>query len=495
MFAGGGSLGAVEAVCSGNSLEKSEVLELLTHLVDKSLVMANRVQGAEPRYYLLETIRQYGREKLNGSGEGEVMRERHARWYAELAEMAEPHIFGHGQIEWLDRLEQEHDNVRAALEWSLHNDVDLGLHITSALAYFWQLRNHFMEGYQQMRKLLAAGPSDPSLVHAKALTWAGVLAGFAQYDGQSISLASASIAMSRELGYLEGQALSHITLALSPYLHGDNEKAQPLAEAGLALFEQTANQWGIRHACAILGNIIQANGDFERAHILFQKSLALSREIGDIDGISWSLYLLGNLASNRGDFEKAMADYQESLRNAREVRNKILISWIRARMGRAAIQLGDYGQARALLDESTVLMRELCDFPCVAGALTNLGLLARLQGEYDQAIKFYSESLRLAWKIDGRDSTAWSIAGLAELYALCGQPRKAARLLAAVQDVPETHEYIKHYLFSDWRRELGQIVDTIRSRLDEPTFQVEQEFGRQMSLGDTVAYALEGTTE
>jgi hypothetical protein len=131
----------------------------------------------------------------------------------------------------------------------------------------------------------------------------------------------------------------------------------------------------------------------------------------------------------------------------------------------------------------------------MAGVLTRLGRLARLQGEFDQATQFYSETLKLAWENDELRPVVRSIAGLAELNALSGQPHKAARLLAAVQDLPEIQGYFWQFLFSDWQRELGQILDTIRSRLDESTFQAEQEAGRQMSLGDAVAYALEGTTE
>jgi tetratricopeptide (TPR) repeat protein len=495
VFAGGGRLEAVEGICSGNNLDKSEVLEFLTHLVDKSLVMVERVQDEPPRYFLLETIRQYASEKLNESGEGEAVRQRHALWFAKLAEIAEPHIYGHGQVEWLDQLEQEHDNLRATLEWSLHNDIELGLQTASALAFFWQLRGYSVEGFQHFDKLFEARPSVSSIPHAKALIWSAWLVGYAHYDKKSYTLATICLDKSRELGYLEGQALSHLTIANELYHHGDYDQALPPAEAGLALIEQTGNRWGIRHALGIVGYISQAQGDYTRSYSLYQISLALSREIGDIDGISWSLYQLGNLATIWGDFENAMAYYQESVLLAREVRNKPLISWISAHMGNAIIQLGDSMQGKALLEESAVLMRELGYFPYLASVLTRLGRLARIHEEYKQASNYYSEGLKAAWKNDRRGPVARSIAGLAELCALGSQPHKAARLLAAVQDIPEIFDGLWQYLYSDWQRELEQISDTIQSRLDEPAFRAEQEFGRQMSLEDAVAYALEGTTE
>jgi non-specific serine/threonine protein kinase len=437
VFAGGGRLEAVEAICAGDSLEESEVLELLTHLVDKSLVMAERMQGAAPRYFLLETIRQYALEKLQERGEGERMWERHARWYAELTEIAEPKIHGHGQIEWLDRLEQEHDNLRTALEWSLYNEHDLGLQTANALAWFWQLHGHAVEGAQQMTRLLEAGRPTATRLYARALNWAAWLVGFAHYDERSIALATTSLALSNELGYLEGQGFSNLTLANQLFHYGDYDQALLPAEAGLAQLEQIGIPWSIRHALGMVGYIKLAQGNYTRAHTLIQKSQSLSRVIGDTDGFSWSLYLLGNLASLRGDFEQAMAYYQESLPLAQEVRNRPLISWIRAFMGETEIHLGNSEQGTALLEESAVLMQELGDYPFLAGVLSRLGRLARLQGEYNQATKYYSESLKLVWKNAGLDTVARSIAGLAELNALGGQPHKAARLLAAVQDLTE----------------------------------------------------------
>lgn len=494
VFVGGGRLEAVEGICSGDGLVISEVLELLTHLVDKSLVMAERVQGEAPRYFLLETIRQYAGEKLNETGEGERVRERHAHWHTELAETAEPHIFGQGQVEWLDRLEQEHGNYRASLEWALHNDIELGLQTASALARFWQLHGHVGEGAGQLRKLLEARPPAPSLLHAKALTWAAWLTGFAHYDEKSTELANVSLAMSSEVGYLEGQANSNLTLANQLYLLGDYEQARLLAEKGLALIERAGIQWGIRQALGMVGYITLAQGDYARVHTLYQKSLRLSREIGDIDGESWVLYLLGNLTSTEGDFAKAMVYYQEGLPLAREIRNKPLISWIRAEMGNATSQLGDAEQGKAILEESTALFRELGSFADLAVVLSRLGRLACLQGEYDQATEFYSESLKLTWKNDWRGPIAQSIAGLAEINALRGQSRKAARLLAAVQDIPDNFESLWQSLFYDWQNDLRQIADTIRLRLDAPTFRLEQELGYQMSLEDAVAYALEEAT-
>jgi predicted ATPase len=152
VFAGGWTLEAAESVC-----ENLNMLDILARLVDKSLVSVDYEHGEEARYYFLETIRQYAREKLAESGAGEILRERHVRWVVDLSERAEPKLRGHGQLEWLERMDNEIDNIRSALEWSLYNDFDLGLRITSALMRFWTVRSHEQECIQYVDKLLDAG--------------------------------------------------------------------------------------------------------------------------------------------------------------------------------------------------------------------------------------------------------------------------------------------------------------------------------------------------
>ena len=502
VFAGGATLEATEAVCADDvgadrrvgpgadtRISRYDVLDILTQLVNKSLVVAEREQGVETRYSLLETVRQYAREKLNDSGEGEAVRERHTRWYVELAERAKPKLQGHGQIEWLDRLEQENDNVRVALEWSLNNNVDLGMRIASALHKFWTLRGHAVEGLQQMERLLAAGPLDPSPLHARALACASFVALIADNLEQLAALADAGMTMSREVGDVESLALSLALSAVVPYWHGDYDRALPLVEESLALFEKAVIPWGKREAVGRVGYIMEATGNHERARAIYQESLELSREIGDIDGVGWSLFQLGNLALTQGHYDQALVYYEESLCVEREVNNKTVVAWTISQMGDVAILQGHYTQAKALLEESLVLERELGNYRRLAAALNRQGRVAQLEGEYEPAARLYTESLRLAQKNGKHQAIAWSLAGLAELAALRNQPQKAARLWGAANAVPDL--YID--LWSHERLELEQIANTIRAGLDEATFKMEQEVGRQMTLDEAIAYALKET--
>jgi predicted ATPase/DNA-binding SARP family transcriptional activator len=486
VFAGSFTLEAAEAVHSA-----APVLDLLARLVDKSLVVVGTEHaGDNVRYSLLETIRQYAREKLNDSGEGEAVRERRTRWYVELAERAEPKLRGHGQIEWLDRMEQEHDNVRAALEWSLNNNIDLGLRIANGLIWFWDTRDHALEGLQQMGKLLAAGPLDPSRLHARALARASWMAMAAFNEERMAALAAAGATMSREVGDVEGLAFSLIIAAIVPHWHGDNDRALLLAEESLALFEAAGIQ-GKHRVLSAVGLITQAQGNYERAHTAYQASLALCRESGDINFGNFLLLLLGNLTFKQGHYEQAMTYYVESLASARAVKNTNMIAWNYEGMGNLDILLGQYGPAQALLEESKGLLQEVGDHWRLAFTLRRLGRVARLQGRYDQAARFYTESLHLARKSDWHQTLAWCLASLAELAALRDQLQKAARLWGAANGIPEL--YIDFGLTE--RLELEQMSGTIRAQLDEATFTAEQTAGRQMTLAEAIVYALEDVNQ
>ena len=491
VFSGGARLEALEEICSDNGLEKKEVLDYLGQLVDKSLVMVDRVQDQDPRFYLLEIIHQYALEKLNESGETEAVHKRHARWYAGLAEIAEPHIFGHGQIEWMERLEQEQDNFRATLNWCLTHDIELGLRTGSGLAWFWQVRGHAGEGYQQLKQLLDT-ETPPTWIRAKALAWTSCLYYLTSTYEIQESFIATSLAMSRELGYVEGEALSNLFKSVFDLMTCDYDDGLRVCERCLALFTQAANKWGQVQAFIHLGDVHMAIENYDEAQVDFQKSLVLSRDIGDIDGISFSLFELGNMALIRGDFKQAKANYQESIPLARSIKNLLSLSWMHVNMSYSALKMGEFELGKVLLEKTSGLLRELGDWPNLAFVLNRLGRLACLQSEYDQAREYYLQSL-VVISNNYKDKVAiWSITGLAELYALRGNPRKAARLLACAWNLPDSRVYIYHMLFSDMPHELKQIEETIRSNLDDPTFQAEQELGRQMSLADAIQYAQEG---
>ena len=207
VFAGGWSLEAAEAICSGNGVAASDTLDLLTQLVNKSLVIAE-TQGGEARYRLLETVRQYGRDRLLKSKKLETMRDRHLNFFLNLAEKAEPHLEGGEQAVWLNRLGAEHDNLRGALEWSIHGAPGKGLRLAVALGKFWLVRGHFTEGRGWLEEALESSTRGSVALRAKAFNWAGLMA-VRQVDyAAARSFHGKSLAIYREVRDKRGIAVS-----------------------------------------------------------------------------------------------------------------------------------------------------------------------------------------------------------------------------------------------------------------------------------------------
>ena len=265
---------AAEEVGADGSIEGSDVLDLLGRLVDKSLVVAEAEAQGAVRYRMLEPIRQYARERLEESEEAEAIQRRHAEFFLALAEEAEPEVEGPQQAAWLERLEAEHDNLRAALSWSLERgeEAELGLRVAGALGQFWYLRGYLGEGRRWLEEALAKASPASTAARANAL---------------------------HRLSFLA-------------YLQGDLDRAQEASEEGLKLegVEQFWDIAGRRSVAAglgrlMLGIVASAQGDSERAIQLYEKSLALSRKVGDKRGIADNLLLLGMEMRSWGNFEKA----------------------------------------------------------------------------------------------------------------------------------------------------------------------------------------------
>ena len=297
VFSGGFSLEAAESVCAGEEIERYEVLELLSHLVDKSLVVARERDG-EARYRLLEMMRQYGREKLEESGEARQVRERHAGYYLALAEEAEPELKGAGQVAWLERFEREHDNLRAAISWSLErsNLRDVA-RLGWALWLFWWIRGHFAEGRRLMEQALSVeGSAMPASARAQALFVAGTMA-CGQGDHRSADLLlEESADLFRELGDGRGVAYALGSAAVVAITEERYEQGIVYSEEATDLFLEVGDRWGAAPmlGCSAVGWLNR--GDPRRAKGLAERGLALCRETGDKHGTSIALGTLARVA-------------------------------------------------------------------------------------------------------------------------------------------------------------------------------------------------------
>jgi predicted ATPase/DNA-binding CsgD family transcriptional regulator len=315
VFAGDFTLEAAEVVCGGEDLQSDEVLNLLSHLVDKSLVLMVEQDG-EARYRLLETVRQYAWEKLSDLGEGGQLRERHAGYYLKLAEEAEPELKGDRQVTWLERLETEHDNLRSALRWLLgRGESEEAARLGWALWLFWWIRGHFAEGRRSMEQAVSVGSSTamPASARAKALYVEGTMA-CGQGDQRSAEvLLEESVALFRELGDRRGVAYALGSAAVVAITQERYEQVIVYSEDATELFFEVGDRWGAAPmlGCSAVGWLNR--GDHRHARSLAERGLALCRETGDRHGTSIALLTLAGAAQAERDYERARELFEEGL--------------------------------------------------------------------------------------------------------------------------------------------------------------------------------------
>jgi predicted ATPase/DNA-binding CsgD family transcriptional regulator len=324
VFAGGFTLEAAESICAGEELQRDEVLELLSQLVDKSLVVAQEPDGAA-RYRLLDTIRQYGRERLEEAGEVDLAREQHAGYYLAMAEEAEPELKGDRQVTWLERLETEHDNLRVAMAWLLERgESELAARLGWALWLFWGIRTHLAEGRRSMERALSARGSIAmtASARAKALFVAGMMA---NYQGDHLSaepLVQESLRLFKELEDKVGTAYALSNAGYVALGRGRYQQAIAVIEEAADLFLEEGEKWGAAIELGFLAVAWRNQGDHERAKRLAERALTISREIGERQAATSALYTLAILAQTDGEKERARKLFEEGLRLSAELGNE-----------------------------------------------------------------------------------------------------------------------------------------------------------------------------
>jgi predicted ATPase len=318
VFAGGWTLEAAEAVASaGDGVAAEGVLDLLAQLADKSLVEVE-AGGAVARYRMLETIREYALERLAASGESAGVRRRWVDYLLHLARTAEPALTGPDQAAWLDRLDRERANLRAAVRWCVESGADgdtrQGLKLGGALWRFWWLRGSAAEAGEELvclRSLVRAAPPGAEL--ARALHVAGVLARHLDYYPQAGALFEESLAASRQVGDCRGGATALLSLGRLSYVRGDLAAAGALCEEGLCLFRALGDRRGAAGALHSLGRVAQLRGDLAAAAGRFEESLGIRTALGDTAGMADSLHGLGLNDHLLAEPAAARAHYQQSL--------------------------------------------------------------------------------------------------------------------------------------------------------------------------------------
>jgi tetratricopeptide (TPR) repeat protein len=399
---------------------------------------------------MLETIHEYASERLEEQGDAEAIKRAHAQYFLALAEEAEPGLWGAEDAAWLDRLEEEHDNMRVALSWAIRSEeAELALRLGGALHWFWYARGHFGEGRSWLEQALAKGTHVSVAVRAKALNAVGWLA----------------------------------------HEQGDIDRAEAAAEEGLKLRDK-ADIGGIVAADLEnrLGEAARHRGDYEQAMKRFEEGLTLYRVAGDRRGIAWSLGSLANASGDRGDNERAQQLYEEGLALSRELGSAELLGAFLISLGYEYLLEGDYERATALNEEAAALFRKRGRRGNLQYALDNLGWAAILRGEHEKAKVLHQESLVLCRDLGDEIIATESFEGLACSAVAQGEDRRATRLFGAAEALRETvgyHQTPRERLLRE------PYLTALRSRGSEAEWARAWAEGRSMGFEDAIGYALE----
>lgn len=456
VFAPGFTPESVEAVCAGDDVERGRILDLLASLVDKSLVVAETLQEAEARYSLLQTIRQYAREKLIAAGERTTMRDRHLGYYLQLIEETDPKLRSEYQQLWLNWLEGGYHNTRGALAWAVESDrIEMGLRMGIALYQFWTIRDYVEEGLSWLERLLARASEQVSAeVQANALTFAALLASF---RGDT----SAQVAYGRQATVLA-------------------EKVDEENQAALA-WALNAQGYGARAA-----------GDFETYFATSQRIIELHRAEGDPYQLGMDLTLYSVPAMTLGKYDTAREMLEEGLPLLRKAGDPYRIALALNYWGDLARCEGDWKQAQTAYAESLSLLREIDAVRDVASLLHNLGHIHLRLGDVERARALFHESMTSQEELGNGRGMAECLLGFAAL-AIAGQrPAAGARLLAAAVALAGRH------ITFDWaatRLTYEHYLTRAQAGLSERAFETERQAGSLLSLDQAVVYAREVATQ
>ncbi len=493
VFVGGCTLEAVEGLYTTLGERPADVLDGLASLIDKSLLRQVEQEGEDPRLVMLATIREYGLEALAASGEMESTRRVHATYCLRLSEQAELELGGPQQAAWLDRLEREHDNLRAALSWSLEQAGDeeagqrseIALRLAGALWTFWWARGHRSEGRTFLERALAASEGITALVRAKALFAAGHLA-FVQSDYERAeALLEESLALYRELGDQRGIALSLNMLGNVAWVRGNTAAARSLTEEALALYGEVDDKEGAAGSLFSLALLASSQGEYARACALYEESLALQRELGNKMAIAHTLSQLAKaLFDSQGDQARVRSLLEECLTLSHEAGFKEGMAAAQCLFGQLALGQGDLVTARSLAEESVVLYKEMGHRYGTAESLAVLGKVLAAEGDSAAARRLYEESLALSGALGEKWVIAARLVGLGEVVAAQQKLAWAAQLWGAADALRDaTGVPIPPVDLADYERSLS----AARVHLGERAFAAAWAQGRSMTPEQALA--------
>jgi len=498
VFAGGWTLEAAEEVCSDQSAVNSDaatdhrllitdVLDLLSQLVNKSLVAVMKgSQSGETRYRMLETIRQYAREKLLETGGGEIIRQQHLAYFVRLAEQAKPELHRPNQAFWLNKLDDELDNLRVSLEWALSGDGKDGLQIITSTTRFWLLRSTSKEVGNWLGQLLQRYDKPDSL-RAKSLALQSQSQFGVNLD-EARRLAEESLQLARTLKDKKVEASSLLKLGQVVYIQGNRELGYSLAQESLALYQDLKDIIGQANATGWLLNNSSPN-DMERSKALAWDALRLYREVGDLNRVAEHLTTLAGQTIWEGDLSPDVAGWLEESRMIYDqLGSKSGKSFTLDLFGRLSFWRGDYEQARIFLEESIALSEQTGSSLNESWSFVELAYVSLRQGEIAQAQSMFKKVIRHFQEIKNVIGVVYVMEGLASLYVNQNQTERAARLFACadmMRDKIGDHRPLVE------QASVEKDLAVIHSKMDDAEFTRLSAEGCTMTVEQAIALALE----
>ncbi len=437
-FAGGCSLAAAESVVTDDLVVDYEVIDVLTRLVDKSLVQADPA-AEEARFRMLETIREYAREYLVESGEAERIQRRHRDWFLALVERAKPDFFrGPPPAEWLIVFDREHDNLNLSLEWSAAEagGATAGLHLAAGMWRYWEIRGYVAEGRQWMERMLAATDGEVSVLRANALTGAGILA----------------------------------------HIQGDYQAAIRYHEESLEQHREVGSRPSVVYALHNLANVAAEHGDLPRARQLYEEASAMAQSLGDEFGATQPKIALADVIARQGDYVEAGRLFDEAAETFSRMGDRWSVALTLDNHAQVAARAGDFAGARELQERSLAISTELGDERSVARTLMHVGDAAALEADRERATTVYRQCLAMRRKLRDLPGIAAATERLAWIMA-DDAPDKAALLLGSAQAL---RDRIKTPIAARDRDEYERSKREIEGRLGPATFEAAYRTGRTL---------------
>ena len=492
VFASGWRLEAAEQVCAEES-DNFDVLDLLTHLVEKSLV---NLDGS--RYRMLETTHQFAREKLFASEEGPGMFDKHLNYYLELVERADKEIHGPDQVAWADRLEKELPNIRIALDWCVSEQrTESALLLLDALTWAWFLRDHIQEFRTWFSRILTLPKvTDYPMLYARLLGNQGLFCWLTGdlHEAHSVLNESREIWLSLGVEGELGLAWTLIILGELADIEGNITMAVSLYERGLDLHRKYDALWGMANALINLGEIATTQDDYEQALSLFEQGLDLFHQMGDVWGIGRASQMKGYLFMKQGKYEKAQQSFEQFIR-CREGHNYGTIVGLLP-LGYVCRCQKKYDQAEQYYKRGLAMSREIGFAFFFKDFFYALAMLALHRNDYTRASQLFTDYINAEHGSSNNQSACSFLMGMAAVAARTNQPERTGKLYGAVQALLET---IDHQALSVEQEldkvELYRLIRIAEEQLGEETFDACVAEGHKHTLEKAIDYALELTSE